>query len=212
MGDTSFRCFNYGRTFDMRNLAINVRRKIVDTNGQFLICFASPEMIQRFENHPYTVAVDGTHGTNASKFMLISVNIVDSRGEGSPIFQSLVETENQIVFSVALNMLKSLAPVACLQAQVLFDDEELKFHHNGKEIEEKAKKVREIMASKTIPKEVKKKLHQDLENISMGQITFQGMNNPPSFPGLDRKRSHSLQNRSFFPVKKSSVDYNYQAS
>lgn len=134
MGKPSFRGFNYGHSFDMSNVPENLRSKIVDTNGQFLICFASPAMLKRFSKNPVTVAIDGTHGTNASKFILISVNIIDSRGEGSPIFQCLVETENQLIFSAALRILKSLVPEACQKTKVLLSDLSHTFINAWKEV------------------------------------------------------------------------------
>lgn len=134
MSGLSFRGFNYGHKFEMSHFSEDVQAKVVNTDGQFLICYASPEMIERFKNHPFTVAIDGTHGTNASKFILISVNVMDSRGEGSPIFQCLVESENQKIFSSALRILKSLAPEACSQTRVLLTDLSHTFINSWREV------------------------------------------------------------------------------
>lgn len=85
------------------------------------------------------------------------------------------------------------------------DEEEVEFIENARKIEEKAKKVRELMASKLIPKEVKRKLNSDLQTVPLCKIVVQGLNNPTSFPKLDRKRSHEPQTRSYFPTKKKRI-------
>lgn len=51
----------------------NVTHKIIETNGQTLIVYASDSMINRFRKHPTTIFLDGTHGTNRSKHNLITL-------------------------------------------------------------------------------------------------------------------------------------------
>lgn len=122
MGDPSFRGFNFGKLFDMSAMPEDVKSKVVSTSGYFLLCYASDAMIRRFRNHPTTIAIDGTHNTNAAKYILITIMIFDSRSEGSPAFQCLVENENKSVFSDALRVLNALAPDACSNVKVLLSD------------------------------------------------------------------------------------------
>ncbi|XP_059088130.1 uncharacterized protein LOC131884377 isoform X2 [Tigriopus californicus] len=71
--DPSFRGFNYGKKFDVASMPEDIVGKVIETSGYFLLTYASPEMIQRFHDHPTIVSIDGTHGTNASKFVLITI-------------------------------------------------------------------------------------------------------------------------------------------
>lgn len=75
VSDSSFRAINYGTKFDMTALPEEIQQKVVDTGGSFLLCYMSDEMIHRFHQYPTVIAIDGTHGTNSSKFILISINI-----------------------------------------------------------------------------------------------------------------------------------------
>lgn len=58
----------------------------------------------------------------------------DDRGEGSPVFQCLVETENQSVFSSALRILKDIAPEACKSVKTLLSDTSHTFVNSWKEV------------------------------------------------------------------------------
>ncbi len=53
-----------------------IQHKAIDAGGQFIITYMSQEMKQRFEAHPYTVAMDGTHDTNNAKFILVTIMIL----------------------------------------------------------------------------------------------------------------------------------------
>lgn len=46
--------------------------KQVNNLGHMFICYASKEMRGKFQKHPYTLGVDGTHGTNSSKYSLVT--------------------------------------------------------------------------------------------------------------------------------------------
>ncbi|TRY75488.1 hypothetical protein TCAL_14550 [Tigriopus californicus] len=94
-------------------MPLAVRNKTVETKGQFLICYATADMINRFQDYPTIVAIDGTHKTCGAGYHLVTVLVFDARGEGTPVFQCLMETENKAVFSVALKTLQSVAPNAC---------------------------------------------------------------------------------------------------
>ncbi|XP_059097457.1 uncharacterized protein LOC131891806 [Tigriopus californicus] len=118
----SFLAFNFGEKFSKTGFPHGLQDKLVETSGSFLLCYASEPMLQRFQRHPTVVAIDGTHGTNASKFIMISINVFGPRGEGIPVFQCLVQSENQAVFSVALQVLKSKVPHACAQVKILLSD------------------------------------------------------------------------------------------
>ncbi|TRY75338.1 hypothetical protein TCAL_15601 [Tigriopus californicus] len=71
--DPSFHGFNYGKKFDMFSMSKDIADKVIETSGYFLLTYASPDMIQRFHDHPTTISIDGTHGTNAAKYVLISI-------------------------------------------------------------------------------------------------------------------------------------------
>eukprot|EP00094_Tigriopus_californicus_P011611 TCALIF_11216-PA protein Name:"Protein of unknown function" AED:0.45 eAED:0.45 QI:0/0/0/0.33/1/0.66/3/0/236 len=51
-----------------------------------------------------------------------NLNLHDDRGEGTPVYQCLVETENQAVFSSALRILNDIAPEACASVKTLLSD------------------------------------------------------------------------------------------
>lgn len=80
------------------------------------------------------------------------------------------------------------------------DEEETEFLNRAKKLEEKARNIREIMASKIISKEFKRTLNTNVRTMPLGEIIVNG--NPASFPRLDRKRTHDSQTRSHFPTKK----------
>lgn len=50
------------------------------------------------------------------------VFFVDSRGEGTPVFQCLMESENKALFSVALSVFQSLAPDVCSEVRCILSD------------------------------------------------------------------------------------------
>lgn len=87
-------------------------QKHVDTNGKLLIMLMSENQRKLFRKHPYTLLLDGTHCTNRSKFILISGLILNSRFEGSPILQAIVESENSESLGKVFEVLKSLEPEA----------------------------------------------------------------------------------------------------
>ncbi|XP_059098331.1 uncharacterized protein LOC131892541 [Tigriopus californicus] len=68
-------------------------------------------------------------------------------------------------------------------------------------IKGKMSQIEEALASNDIGQEDKKALVHSVLFINEIQIPA-GVVNPKNFPNLDRKRTHSPQNRSFFPVKK----------
>ena len=51
---------------------MNAHKKI-ESGNQMLLVFMTEEMRQQFRAHPFTLALDGTHGTNGSKSVLITV-------------------------------------------------------------------------------------------------------------------------------------------
>ncbi|XP_059098236.1 uncharacterized protein LOC131892399 [Tigriopus californicus] len=135
LGDVAFHGFNFGKQFTMSStIPEEIQEKVAETSGYFLLTYASPEMLKRFRDHSTIISIDGTHGTNSAKFVLISVLVFDRRGEGSPVFQALVENENQIVFSVALRVLNSIAPDACENVKTVLSDTSHTFINSWKEI------------------------------------------------------------------------------
>ncbi|XP_059098651.1 uncharacterized protein LOC131892814 isoform X2 [Tigriopus californicus] len=134
MASQCFRGFNYGKNFHMNVLPENVQKKVIPTNGAFLICFANEQMLKTFRNHSTTISVDGTHGTCSAKYILLSVLVFDDRGEGTPVYQCLVETENQAVFSSALRILNDIAPEACASVKTLLSDTSHVFVNSWREV------------------------------------------------------------------------------
>ncbi|TRY79252.1 hypothetical protein TCAL_05814 [Tigriopus californicus] len=134
MSDEGFRGFNFGRKFVMSLTPGDVEAKITETFGYFLLTYASPEMIKRFHDHPTAISIDGTHATNVVNFILISIIIFDCRGEGSPVFQALVENENQVFFSVTLKIVQHIAPTACMNVKTLLSDTSRTFVNSWREV------------------------------------------------------------------------------
>lgn len=120
--DPNFCGINYGNKFDMDVMPIEVRSKVVETGGKFLLCYATSEMIERFRENPTTIAIDGTHKTCGTGYHLVTVLAFDSRGEGTPVFQCLMESENKALFSVALSVFQSLAPDVCSEVRCILSD------------------------------------------------------------------------------------------
>lgn len=127
-------------------LANDVRQKVVETQGKFLVCYSTPEKITRFRENPTTIAIDGTHKTCGAGYHLVTVLVfggllilelnfillqnlsrlnlffLDSLGEGTLVCQCLMESENKALCSIALNELKSLAPEACSAVECILSD------------------------------------------------------------------------------------------
>lgn len=122
MTDKDFCGLNYGNRFNMDVLPDAVRKKVVDTKGLFLICYATPEMKKRFAENATTIAIDGTHKTCSAGYHLVTVLAFDSRGEGTPVFQCLMESESKALFSCALKVLQSVSPEACSNVKCILSD------------------------------------------------------------------------------------------
>eukprot|EP00094_Tigriopus_californicus_P012744 TCALIF_12319-PA protein Name:"Protein of unknown function" AED:0.42 eAED:0.42 QI:0/0/0/0.5/1/1/2/0/194 len=52
-----------------------IEGKVVEISGYLLLMYTSPDMLQRFLDLLKTISNDGTHGTNAAKFVLITVMV-----------------------------------------------------------------------------------------------------------------------------------------
>ncbi|XP_059083696.1 uncharacterized protein LOC131880975 isoform X2 [Tigriopus californicus] len=122
LAEPAFRSFNFGSKFEVMEFPADVTGKVVETSGHFLITWASAIMLDHFRAHPTIISIHGSAGTNSSKFVLISILIFDSNGEGCPILQALAENESQTVVSAALNVLKSLVPEACAKVTTILTD------------------------------------------------------------------------------------------
>ncbi len=136
----AFRSWNFGHRFDMTLMPEAIKVWTIETIGFFVVTFATKEMITLFKEHNTLVAVDGTHSTNESKYVPISLLVLsklyvrmvllsmhclifsDSHGEGIPVFQVLAESENQEVFSSMLKTFKDLAPDAWRAVHVITTD------------------------------------------------------------------------------------------
>ncbi|TRY78846.1 hypothetical protein TCAL_08977, partial [Tigriopus californicus] len=66
-------------------------------------------MLKDFEEHPTLIFVDRTHGTNRSRFSLISILVLDSRGGGTPVMQVVGSSESRSVLAPAFCILKEIA-------------------------------------------------------------------------------------------------------
>lgn len=49
-----------------------IKTKAMEVNGSTFIVYTSDWMIEQYKKFPTTIIMDGTHGTNKSKFVLIS--------------------------------------------------------------------------------------------------------------------------------------------
>ncbi|TRY81022.1 hypothetical protein TCAL_15527 [Tigriopus californicus] len=79
LGDVAFHGFNFGKQFTMSStIPEEIQEKVAETSGYFLLTYASPEMLKRFRDHSTIISIDGTHGTNSAKFVLISVLVFGS--------------------------------------------------------------------------------------------------------------------------------------
>ncbi|TRY78750.1 hypothetical protein TCAL_16694 [Tigriopus californicus] len=83
---------------------------------------------------PITLFVDSTHGTNQSKYCLISILVADSRGEGTPILQVLAESECKQTIMPAFEMLARLSPESVNKVKVLVSDLAPAFINAWKEV------------------------------------------------------------------------------
>ena len=64
--------FNLCSIFPDEPCPPNLLGKQVGGN-QLVISFMTQAMKTRFENHPYTLQIDGTHGTNGSRYIMIGI-------------------------------------------------------------------------------------------------------------------------------------------
>lgn len=122
LAEEAFRGFNFGSKFELAEFPAEVKNKVAETSGQFLLSYASPKMIDMFRANPTIISIHGSSGTNSSKFVLISILIFDSNGEGCPVWQGLAENESHSLVSTALKWLKSLNPEACLKVTTILTD------------------------------------------------------------------------------------------
>ncbi len=71
-----FPAFNLGRQFNSSLIPSHLCHKIIDADGHFVLYYASRGMLDKFADHPTCVALDGTHGTNTSKYILMSLLVL----------------------------------------------------------------------------------------------------------------------------------------
>ncbi|TRY75047.1 hypothetical protein TCAL_16802 [Tigriopus californicus] len=94
-------------------------KQFVTEDQNTVIVYASDEMILEFGKNPTTIFIDGTHGTNQSRFVLVSILVSDSRGEGMPIMEVIAEGESTSCLVPAFQILKELAPDAMKHTKVM---------------------------------------------------------------------------------------------
>lgn len=75
LAEEAFRGFNFGSKFELAEFPAEVKNKVAETSGQFLLSYASPKMIDMFRANPTIISIHGSSGTNSSKFVLISILI-----------------------------------------------------------------------------------------------------------------------------------------
>jgi hypothetical protein len=100
----------------------HVEEKKLSTNGEFILTVQTKEMLDRFKKFPLTLCADATFSTNRCKYMVLSLLVVNQRGEAMPIIQGVGRTENSRVFSIMLQILKSRAPEAIKKTLYLVTD------------------------------------------------------------------------------------------
>ncbi|TRY67762.1 hypothetical protein TCAL_16925 [Tigriopus californicus] len=99
-----------------------ISEKVIKTEENTFIIFASSDMIKAFKEQPTVLFMDSTHGTNSSKYPLISFLVTDKRGEGVPVIQIVANTEASIVVKQGLVVLNRLAEEAVHYVKVIMSD------------------------------------------------------------------------------------------
>ncbi|XP_059080840.1 uncharacterized protein LOC131878744 [Tigriopus californicus] len=107
---------------DPNTVPSTISDKLIPNATKSMIVYASEEMLSQFHKYPVTLFVDGTHGTNKSKYSLISFVVADTRGEGVPIMIVIAKTESKEVIIPALEILQHLAPEALSNVKALVSD------------------------------------------------------------------------------------------
>ena len=111
LGEEEICAYSLGTFYPDIELPPEVSQKQVDTRG-LLIMVMNPNQRKLFRKYPFTLLFDGTHCTNRAKFILVSGLILNSRYEGSPIFQAIVESENSESLNQIFQVLKKMEPQA----------------------------------------------------------------------------------------------------
>lgn len=120
---SDFRGFSFADLeHDPSTVPDTISDKIITNVTKSMIVYSSEEMLSQFRKFPVTLFVDGTHGTNKSKYSLISFLVADARGEGVPIMIVIGKTESKEIISPALEILQRLAPEAVSKVKVLVSD------------------------------------------------------------------------------------------
>lgn len=123
MSKSIFVGFNFKKVAPLRQIPPEISEKLHETpNDEVMIAVMSPSMRKRFREHPYLLGIDGTHSSNRSKYITVTLVAYDCRDEASPVFQCLIESENSAVLEVAFSILKKLEPEACDQVRVIITD------------------------------------------------------------------------------------------
>ena len=107
--------------YDDKELQTNLKDKLLPCDNDFIFIMTETQQ-QIFADHPNTVMIDGTHGTNSSKFILISGLIYDARGEGYPIFQAIVKQETTAVIEAIFNTFSKTNPINFLKIKTIISD------------------------------------------------------------------------------------------
>ena len=68
--------FSIESVCDVQFMEENIQAKLMDTDGELCFVYMSAEMKRRFEEHPHVLMMDGTHGTNAAGYPLVSLCIL----------------------------------------------------------------------------------------------------------------------------------------
>lgn len=90
--------------------------------GRFLLMSMSERQREVFRKNPFQLSADGTHATNNQHLILVTLSILDERGEGFQIAHILMTTENHQLFQIAMEKLYELEPEACLAVTVFMSD------------------------------------------------------------------------------------------
>ena len=101
----------------------NLKKKLINPTKDVEIIFIMTEKQKAmYEEYPTVLMIDGTHGTNSSNFILVSGLILDSRGEGYPIFQAFVQSESRLAFETIFEILSKISPETIIRVKTIVSD------------------------------------------------------------------------------------------
>lgn len=73
MENSGYVGFNWEKVLGPSVLTQTLSDKLVETNETLCIIYMDQKMRERFRRYPYRLCLDSTHGTNKSKYLLVSI-------------------------------------------------------------------------------------------------------------------------------------------